>query len=36
MLTTMLTVATKMTFQILPDSWILRVAWNAVDPYAAR
>ena len=33
MLTTMLTVATKMIIQILPDSWILRVAWNTVDPY---
>ena len=22
-----------MIIQILPDSWILRVAWNAVDPY---
>ena len=29
----MLTVATKMIIQILPDSWILRVAWNTVDPY---
>ena len=25
--------ATKMILQILPDSWILRVAWNTVDPY---
>ena len=33
MLTTMLTVATKMIIQILPDSWILRVAWNTVDQY---
>ena len=33
MLTTMLTVATKMIIQILPDSWILRVAYNTVDPY---
>ena len=33
MLTTMLTVATKMIIQILPDSWILRVACNTVDPY---
>ena len=22
-----------MILQILPDHWILRVAWNAVDPY---
>ena len=29
----MLTVATKMIIQILPDSWILRVAWNTVDQY---
>ena len=29
----MLTVATKMIIQILPDSWILRVACNTVDPY---
>ena len=33
LLTTRLTVATKMILQILPDSWILRVAWNTVDPY---
>ena len=25
--------ATKMIIQILPDSWILRVACNTVDPY---
>ena len=33
MLTTRCTVATKLTVEILPDSWILRVAWNTVDPY---
>ena len=33
MLTTRLTVATKMILQIVVDSWILRVAWNTVDPY---
>ena len=33
MLTTMLAVATKMIIQILPDSWILRVAVEYHDPY---
>ena len=33
LLTTRHTVATKMILQILPDSGILRVAWNTVDPY---
>ena len=28
-----MTVATKMILQIVADSWILRVAWNTVDPY---
>ena len=32
-LTTSLPVATKMILSILPDSGILRVAWNTVDPY---
>ena len=32
MLLTRLAVATKMILQILPDHWILRVAWNTVDP----
>ena len=32
LLTTSLTVATKMILQILSDSGILRVAWNTVDP----
>ena len=31
--TTRLYVATKMIIQILPYSWILRVACNTVDPY---
>ena len=33
LLTTRLHVATKMILQILPDSWILRVGCNTVDPY---
>ena len=33
MLTTRLYVATKMILQILPDSWVLRIACNTVDPY---
>jgi len=39
-LTTSLQIATKLIVEILPDhwillvdSWILRVAWNTVDPY---
>ena len=33
LLTTSLPVATKLIVEIQPDHWILRVAWNTVNPY---